>query len=403
MTQDSETRLRELLSAVHPPASTMTATSLVREGRRTRRRRRQWLVTGAAGLATLGLASAAGVAGLVDRKAPAGPEEPRQVGTSATPAVIACAVQRLALPRGTTEGYVNAGSPNGRYLAGFAAVKDGLGRPVRWDGTRAEPIPVGGTGEAQGVNDSGVVVGEAQTAGRRSFAWAYAGGKVVELPIPDGYTGAEATAVNAAGQVSGVLFAGDRAAAVVWQAPTANADVDVLDAPGGAMAFGISDSGVVVGGLHDGSAAYRWDSRGKGSKLARPAGTAGGGAHGIRGEWAYGLLPKAGKPDLSAETGATDGLSIDWNVAVVWNLRTGAATQVDDGRVEAVSATGQAVVNHPDRTASIRAVDGTLLELPALPVKGAADAYAYALSDDGTRAGGSSAGDPVRWSCAPRW
>ena len=88
MTQDSETRLRELLSTVHPPASTMTATSLVREGRRTRRRRRQWLVTGAAGLATLGLASAAGVAGLVDRKAPAGPEVPRQVGTSATPAVI---------------------------------------------------------------------------------------------------------------------------------------------------------------------------------------------------------------------------------------------------------------------------------------------------------------------------
>ena len=400
MMQDSEARLRELLSTVEPPASRMTATGLALRGARTRRRRRLWLVTGAAGLATLGLGSGVGMAGLIGGPTSTGPGLGQQPGASATPAAPDCLAQRLALPPGATEGEVNSGSPNGRYLAGLVAAKDNPGKPVRWDGTRAEPIPVAGIGEAQGVNDSGVVVGEAQTTDRRHFAWAYAGGKVVELPIPDGYTGAEATAINAAGHVAGVLFDGDRAAAVVWRGTTATARVDVLDAPGGAMAFGISDSGIVVGGLHDGSAAYRWDANGRGSKLAGPAGTAGGDAQGVRGDWAYGLLPKDGKPGPSDMTTGTPGVqSLDWNVAVVWNLRTGRAGAVAGGRVEAVSSTGQAVVNHPDGTASIRAVDGTLRALPALTAKGTA--YAQALSDDGTRAGGSSAGDPVRWSCTP--
>jgi uncharacterized membrane protein len=319
--------------------------------------------------------------------------------------------RRLALPAGAAGGEVNAVSPSGRYLVGFFSAKNNPGKPVRWDGTRAEPIPITGTGEAQGVNDSGVVVGEGQTAGGRGFAWAYVDGKVVELPIPKGYSGAEATAVNTAGQVAGVLFAGDRAAAVVWQATTATARVDVLDAPGGAMAFGISDSGVQVGGLHDGSAAYRWDANGRGSKLASPAGTEGGGAHGVRGDWAYGLLSKAGQPGQTDTTSVTAGpVAIDWNVAVAWDLRTGQASTVDGGRVEAVSATGQVVVNHTDSTASIREVDGTLRPLPALTAQG--KAYAYALSDDGTRAAGSSAasrcaghapeGEPMRVCFRPQ-
>lgn len=395
MMPDSEDRIRALLSTVDPPASRLTAASLVRQGTRVRRRR-QWLATGAAGLAVLGLGSGVAAANLAGGPPRTGPGPTQQPATAATPAAPVCTAQRLALPPGTTGGEVNAGSPNGRYLAGLAAGTDGMGKPVRWDGTRAELIPVG-SGEAQGVNDSGVVVGEGQLDNRKHIAWAYVAGKVAVLPIPDGYTGAEATAVNAAGQVAGVLFAGDRATAVVWQEPTPTARVRVLDAPGGAMAFGISDSGVVVGGLHDGSAAYQWDERDRGSKLARPAGTAGGGAHGVRGDWAYGLLPKAGKPDLPDTPGVR---SIDWNVAVVWDLRTGAASAVEDGRVEAVNSAGKMVVNHPDQTASIRAVNGKPLALPPLTAKGTA--YGRALSDDGMRAGGSSAGLPVSWSCAPR-
>jgi len=398
MTPESETRMRDLLSSVDLPASRITAAGLVREGVRIRRRRRQWLTTGFAGLATLGLGAAVAVASLPGGLADPAPGLSPQVGASATAAPVACAVQRLPLPAGATAGEVTAGSPNGQYLAGVVIEKDNPGKPVRWAGARAESIPVAGTGEAAAVNDSGVVVGEGQTADRRHYAWAYAGGEVIELPVPSGYTGAEATSVNAGGQVAGVLFDGDRAAAVVWQAPTATARVDVLDAPGGAMAFGISDSGVVVGGLHNGSAAYRWNAQGLGSKLAMPPGSAGGAAHGIRGDWAYGLLTKDGQPPTGDPTAGTPTV-VDWNVAVVWDLRTGRASLVDGGRVGAVNARGWVVLYHPDRTAAIREVDGTLRALPGLTPQGTA--YATALSDDGARAAGASAEVPVSWFCAP--
>jgi probable HAF family extracellular repeat protein len=390
MTQDLEARMREMLSSVDMPASRLSAVDLARSGAQVRRRRRQLVTAGMAGVATLGLGTAIGVAS--GSPAPA-PEVTQPVGASATPAPVACVAQRLPLPEGATAGEVTTGSPSGRYLAGLVTGKDDPGKPARWSGARVEQIPIDGTGEAEGVNERGIVVGEGQTAGRRHYAWAYADGKVVELPVPDGYTGAEAQAINARGQVAGVLFAGDRAAAVVWQTPTATAQVKVLESPGGAMAFGISDDGVVVGGLHDGSSAYRWDAQGRGGKLTSPAGTVGGSAYGVRGEWAYGLLTRAGKPPTGDPTAGTP-QTVDWNTAVVWNLRSGRATPVGDGRVQAVNLGGQTMVDHPDGRASVREVDGTLRALPG-PAHGAA------LSDDGFLAAGSSADRPVSWLCGP--
>jgi len=395
MTQDSETRIRELLSSVDLPASRMSATDLVREGARTRRRRQRQTV-GVAGVVTLGLGLAVGVAGLPGRSTGPAPGLSQQAGASATAVPAACAVHRLALPKEATGGGVNSGSPNGQYLAGVVSGKDSPGKPVRWAGARAESIPITGIGEAVGVNDSGVVVGRGQTADRRHYAWAYVDGVVVELPLPHGYTGAEATAINAKGQVAGVLFAGEHDAAVVWQAPTAVAEAKVLAPAGGATAFGISDEGVVVGGA--GSAAYRWDAQGQGGKLSGPAGPADGSALGVRGDWAYGLLALDDKPPAGESTASTP-VTVDRNEAVVWDLRTGRATTVDDARVQAVNVGGQSVVDHADNTASIREVDGTLRALPGLAANG--PAYATTLSDDGTRAAGSSGDIPTSWSCAP--
>ncbi|MEK8110576.1 hypothetical protein NKG94_52045 [Micromonospora sp. M12] len=61
----------------------------------------------------------------------------------------------LDLPPSVTSANVNAGSPSGRFLAGFSSVGNGLATPVRWDGTRAQAIRVNGPAEAKGVNDSG--------------------------------------------------------------------------------------------------------------------------------------------------------------------------------------------------------------------------------------------------------
>ncbi|MEU5941791.1 hypothetical protein ABZ807_21995 [Micromonospora sp. NPDC047548] len=404
--------VRTLLSTVAPPPGRVAPAGLVADGRRARRRRRSAATV--AGVFVLSLATVGGVSAFDRSRDDSGSQvlSPAAVGTAGPSAP--CTVAALELPPKATTAEVNAGSPSGRFLAGFSSVGDALATPVRWDGMRAEPIKVNGPAEAKGVNDSGVTVGSGQDAGGRSIAWAYVNGKVITLPIPKGYTGAEATAINARGDVAGVLFGGDRTAAAVWRGTSANVQVDILPAPGRAMAFGISDSGVVVGSLDDAknSSAYLWDTQGQGSRPTVPAGFVSSGVRGTRGEWAYGVLSRLVEQSASTSVpsrtqrggeriatspppnGPTAGSQ---NVAVVWNLRTGQATTVSGGEVEAVNSGGEMVVNHDDRTASLRSPDGTLRKLPSLP--GEDNSYAFALSDAGTQAAGTSGHKPVRWQC----
>jgi hypothetical protein len=409
--EDRDTEVvRTLLSAVAPPPGRVAAAGLLADGRRARRRRRS--AAAVAGVFVLSLAAVGGVSAFDRSRDDSGSQvlSSGAVGTAVPSAP--CTVAALELPAKATTAEVNAGSPSGRFLAGFSSVGNALATPVRWDGTRAEPIKVNGPAEAKGVNDSGVTVGSGQDASGRSVAWAYVNGKVITLPIPKGYTGAEATAINARGDVAGVLFGGDRTAAAVWRGTSANAHVDILPAPGRAMAFGISGSGVVVGSVDDGknSSAYLWDAQGQGSRPTVPAGFVSSGVLGARGEWAYGVLSRPVERSASTPStiqrggeriatspppnGPTPGSQ---NVAVVWDLRTGQATIVSGGEVKAVNSGGEMVVNHDDRTASLRSPDGTLRKLPSLP--GENSAYAFALSDAGTQAAGTSGHKPVRWQC----
>lgn len=400
---------RALLSTVEPPAGRLTSSGLLARGRRVRRRRRSTATV--AGVLLLGLATVGGI-GLADAD---GADEvgqpPPAESVAAQPGP--CTVEALALPARATTGDVNDGSPSGRYLVGFATVDASLPTPVRWDGTKAESITIDGSGEAQGVNDSGVVVGKGQRASGQSFAWAYVGGKVIELPVPPGYTGAEATAVNAQGDVAGVLFKPHRTAAVVWRGTGVSARADVLAAPSGAAAFGISDAGVVVGALQGSdSVPYQWNADGLGSRLSALTDTVGGGVQGIRGDWAYGLLFReseevpagpgrgtAQAPSVSAGSSADQSpIRADPTVAVLWNLATGQAAAVEGGRIEAVNTRGEAVVNHTaDRTASLQDPVGTVRELPGLTT--GAPASAYALDETGLLAAGTSGSAPVRWQC----
>ncbi|MFC6017526.1 hypothetical protein ACFP2T_15090 [Plantactinospora solaniradicis] len=398
---DDAMRFQRQVAAVTLPPSRLTADDLLAEGQRARRRRRGRSVAASVGALVLTAGVVVGIGAYL----------PEGGGGGTTPAVGAgpltpspttpaarrpCTVEPLALPHGAVDGAVNAGSPNGRYLAGFIRTKTEPGAPAWWNGSRVQRIPVSGTGEAKGVNDSGTVVG-----GSGSRAWTYANGKLTKLPLPQGYTAAEANAINDRGQVAGVLFGGGRVAAAVWHGTGADARVEVLKAPkGGAMAFGISDSGIVVGRLNEGGL-YRWDAEGRGSRLAPPGGTTHGHVAGAQGEWAYGAA------DVSSGDGTTpdpqmtrrdDGVYVSAapRAAVLWDLRTGAASAVGDGQVGAVNARGQLVVNGPDNTVVLREPDGSQRELP-LP--DSTSRYAYALSGDGTRIGGTSKNQPVRWTC----
>ncbi|NBE80501.1 hypothetical protein [Micromonospora rubida] len=394
--------VRSLLSTAEVPAGRLTSGGLLVRGRRVRRQRRATATV--AGVLLLGLATVGGI-GLVDPGSADPVAQPASLpllpGTAARPA--GCAVEALALPGRATSGQVNDGSPSGRYLVGFTAAGGSLATPVRWDGTKAASIKINGIGEAHGVNDSGMVVGEGQRTSGGSFAWAYVGGKVVELPVPPGYSGAEANAVNSRGDVTGVLFTSNRTVAVVWRGVGATPRADVLTAPRGAMASGISDAGVVVGALEDGSNSvpYQWDANGQGSQLAGLAGMVGGAAHGVRGGWAYGLLsrdPKDVSATLDRKT-ARRPIVVGSSESVLWNLATGQATALEDRRIEAVNPRGEAVVNHTaDRTAALRDPAGTVRELPGLA--SGAHVYAYALNDAGTLAAGTSGSAAVRWQCA---
>ncbi|SCL44762.1 hypothetical protein GA0070606_0437 [Micromonospora citrea] len=401
--------VRVLLSEIAPPSSRVTVAGLLAEGRRARRRRRS--AAAVTGVLVLSFAAVGGVSAF-DRSSDDGGGQVLSSGAAGTAdPSTPCTVTELELPAKATTGEVNAGSPSGRFLAGFSSVGNALATPVRWDGTRAEPIKVNGPAEAKDVNDSGVTVGSGQGANGRSVAWAFVDGTVITLPIPKGYTGAEANAINAHGDVAGVLFAGDRMAAAVWRGTSANARVDILPAASGATAFGISDSGVVVGSLDDGkdSFAHLWNAQGQGSRLTAPAGFGGSGLLGVRGEWAYGVLSRpderSGSVPSSTTQRAGDATSpspelptaVNPNVSVVWDLRNGQASIVSDGAVKAVNPGGETVVNHEDRTASLRSPDGALRKLPSLPDQD--NAHATALSDAGTQAAGTSGQKPVRWQC----
>jgi hypothetical protein len=406
-TDEDSAYLRTQVSAVALSPTRLTANDLLADGRRARRRRRRRSVAASGGALVLTAGVVVGIgAYLPDRggAATAPPASAAAPATNPSPTVAPgpCTVAPLALPRGAVDGAVNTGSPNGRYLAGYATTSTDPGMPVWWDGNKVQRIPVSGTGEAKGVNDSGVVVG-----GTGGVAWAYANGRLTELPVPKGYTSAEANAINARGQVTGVAFAGDRVAAVIWHGTSSNSAVEVLTAPkGGAMGFGISDSGIVVGRLNSGGL-FSWDAQGRGSRLALPAGTTGGHVAGVRGELAYGAAKVAGggdAPDLRQPDGVYVA-DVD-QVGVVWDLRTGTAAAAGDGMVNAVNGRGHLVLNRPDNTVVLREPDGSQRELPS---DGSPSIHGYTVSEDGTRVAGArttgphpaggSLSAPVRWSC----
>jgi uncharacterized membrane protein len=424
---DPSAIFHEMGARVRLPPPRITAAELVAAGRRARRRRGM-AVGGAAALA-LGLVAVAGATFAT------GPGRPGRGGWSVLAPTAAstagrCSAARLPVPAGAARVDVSAAAPGGRYLAGSAHTGPAA-RPLLWDGDRVVELTVQAfSAEANAVNDAGLVVGDATATDGRSFGWAYAGGGMVKLPLPAGYTSAEATAVSARGDVAGNAWGGGRGVtAVVWRGVGAAIRVYRLDAPGPAMAFGISDAGAVVGEL-DGVAAYLWDANGLGRTLPGPAGTEGGRAAGVRGDWAYGSAgtPGGGTAIPPLTSGAPSGSRVPSTVrppfavrtpvlvstpstrstppapaarAVLWDVSTGRPTEIAGDRIGAVTSEGQAAVNTA-QGAALRDTDGSVRPLPDLTSGGHSEVSA--MSNDaatvaGTSTDGTGSRQPVRWRC----
>ncbi|SBT46403.1 hypothetical protein [Micromonospora auratinigra] len=403
---NEEDELRDRLGAVDVPPSRIEIDALLHAGRRSAFRRRTVGAAGSAALATAALVAVPSILTGTGARPVAVPGGPSTAATGAAtvtataPAVRtptaaptaaagpaaggACVRAELPVPAGMSQVVPTGVDPTGRYVVGNGTVGQDF-RPVLWTDGRPTALPVVAQSvQLTAVNSAGVVVGLVQD-GAQEYAFRYAQGRYTRLRTPAGNWHVYPTpAINSAGDV--VINAepagnsgGEGSIVLLWKAGSTSAVR--LPLPAGANASAVTDDGTIVGAKYrDGAAyaAYAWDQRGRGRKLAVPAGETAA-AYAARGGWATGGLWPS-------------------RTAARWNLRTGAVTPLTgaEGPGEAVNAAGWVVAQ------GVLLRDGEPVELAEAEGR---RAVAVAVSDTGLVVGLARADDapdslgPRVWRC----
>ena len=167
-------------------------------------------------------------------------------------AAEACPSSYLAALPGTYQSVaLTAADPSGRYQVAQALTSLGQTSVGIWRNGAGSTLitPDEGYIEPLDVNVRAEVVGFSYTSSSPIRGWRYQGGQQVTLEPPAGYDTSHAEAINAAGEVAGRADAGSltSARAVAW---TSGNVVRLLPLPDGftaAQATDIDDDGVVVG------------------------------------------------------------------------------------------------------------------------------------------------------------
>ncbi|MEV4656986.1 hypothetical protein [Micromonospora sp. NPDC049301] len=318
------------------------------------------------------------------------------VGLLATAAVVAaspatafprppapsCTIQTLPQPPNMYRTEAYAIDPTGRYVAG-GALRVFDESPTEaflliWDRGRLRTVPWPNGDGVVDVNARGVVIGNGNADGRTQ-PWSYRDGVFTLLPTP--WEQVYVSAINTAGDVVGYRYDDATGGFVALRWPASRpGTVEELDAPPGALALGVTRDGSIVGTASGPEYYTGWARHpdGRYSELTVP-GARSTQVVAAEGRWAV------GRADLS------DGDQL----AVRWNLRTGAYTELDRQVyvLEDVNAGGVAVGGD-------RVVRGaTSRQLP-----GGGDRLTVAsraIADDGTIVGfRNSAGTvtAVRWT-----
>ncbi|SCL58519.1 hypothetical protein GA0070606_2947 [Micromonospora citrea] len=387
MTTLDDQRITALLHAAPVPEPRVDVGRAVRDGRRTRQRRRVGGITAVTMLAGLGVVGAVQLGGPADRPAPAAPALAASAAGTASAAPVSpvtCEASWLPQPIDGPVAVANGVDPTGRYVVGEIGTGQEDGRVVLWTDGKARVLPAGAR-HAAAVNAGGVVVG---TDGDGT-GWVYRNGRLRFLATPPGYQTVLVHAVNGRGDIAGTATgAGDAHHAVLWSADRPQ-EHRLVGQPGSA-ATGITEDGTIVGVM--GRLPYRWTPQGAGAALAVPDGYPRASVESAHGEWAVGMVP-------GAEQGGTVQM-----LPVRWNLKTGAVSLLPFPGATAIAGNGDLLVNSKEPL--VVAPDGTSRQLPGRPDVQATEAGTYTangISDDGLTVVGAvyenQVHRPLVWRC----
>jgi hypothetical protein len=365
------------------PPHSLDLDSIVQVGRRQVRHRRMATVGGTAVM----LAAVVAIPATVPLRSSGGSGDGSPTASSQLP-ILDCDIAVLPPPAEYAEPepdafqYVQLATmdPTGRYVIGNSyrqtsgadgSVSVGV---VLWDdGRPIAPPTLRGNIEAHDVNADGVVVGGGGAGpATDAYPWVYRDGQKSRLPTPDGYDSAEARAINAAGDVVGVLAESDgRQTMVVWPAD----DLDnprVLEAPPerDVIVSGITEDGLVVGGYYGNQSGdwpadtgvYLWEPDRSLVELPVPEGAYDVYGTAVRANWAIGEVlfePEGPRPSPGPP-------STDTSVSLLWDLSTRTLQPVPE------------IGGAPNQVSDVNAAGDLLFAAPPAVIRGG---EAYALPD----------------------
>jgi hypothetical protein len=371
----------------------------MREGRR--RRSTRWWSSVTAVVALTATTAAGGTLALsaLDRPAPTPPRPSPSITVAAPPVVPkSCTVTRLPT-NGVKKALVTAGDPTGHWLAGRTYPGNtGKSRPlIVWkDGKiAATPQVSGGDQGLRDINSHGVAVGSSFDPEQTPFL--YAGSKVTTLRGGAG----EATALNDAGVIVGVLGELDDRRPVRWTSATAQPEHLTLPARVvWGQALDIDEEGNVLGMVGTDrqiGTGYLWLADGKVRRMPLPKDgdrqSTEFWPEAIRNGWVVGRA--------AFET--DDATTFEY---YRYSLTTDRYEQLaDEGGMPAKVAANGWILGEARRPV-ITSEAGRTTVLPKYPQEAANPTYLpRSISDDGRTVGGYVIGDdiqnqPLMWRCS---
>lgn len=231
---------------------------------------------------------------------------------------------------------VSNGANNGGTVAGTCAASlFGTSRlPVVWQNGAVSqlPMPSGETlGDANDVNSSGVVVGSVNSGSLQKAVY-YSGGSAtfISQTTPGGSFFVTAFGINDSGRIIGQGIDPSNAArnvGMVYDIGSTSAfEVGALAGANGALAFGISNTGYVVGAsmLNQGSGLpFRWSQNSGMTAIPLPTGTTQGSARAVNSNgWAVGTASSAFAIPFLYDGTATHRLADLIPAGTGWDLST---------------------------------------------------------------------------------